>query len=233
MRFATSNIKNNPDLSRPHVRDDMRTVRRVTRAGLIVWQEIGEVEDHRDLELALPDRHWDHRGDRVENAVSVLRSVWSVEHEEVLRTHGGRAKVSPSRNATILVVRRRGSKLRPFAVIGTHTVSGAFTDPGQLGDADGWRRAMWDQHIAKLGARIEELRRDGISCLVGGDWNRNRFEAPFGGDRWLARHGLDGILWADAPRGVRITRTAQGVVPTARLYTDHAAVWIRGTLHNG
>ncbi len=229
MILATSNIRNNPDLARDKVRHDLRVVRDTTRAGIIAWQEIGEREDHADIRRVLPIDHWRHTGGLTENVIS-LRSRFEVLDEIITRTHGGRAKVSPARSVTEVLVRVKDRpELPPFVVMGTHAVSGAFSHPGQLGDADGWRRDMWRRHHGVMSDRVGYWVDRHASVFHAGDWNRTTGVDPFGG-RWLAQHGYDKIGFVRAAGGVGFERRASGVVSTRELFTDHAAVWVRGTL---
>ena len=143
---TTSNIKDNPDMPRRHVAHDVGLVGRHRRhrnaRRIVLWQEI-DTEDRSVLRHQLP-RPWQHIGMETECPISLLR--FDVDDWGVIRLHGGKARVSPARPLTWAIVRQRpylpwGKPWPWFVVLGTHWVSGAWTNPGQR--AEPWRRAQW------------------------------------------------------------------------------------------
>lgn len=221
MRLVTWNEKNEPDLPPWQVRSDCQSMARLVGRGatIIAGQEFEDRSDRAALEEAFP-------GWLVEGAYPVPLLA-NPRYFEVLASgyelaHGGRAGISPHRGFSWMLTRRRfRPRVRPFVTVGTHMVSGAWTDGHE---AQAWRRDRWREHHAKLAAFVAQQNTKGRDVFVLGDMNRTAYDPKTitAQARTLAHHGLDHIVYAPAD-GLRI-RNASGRTIRERLYTDHLPV---------
>jgi hypothetical protein len=230
MHLVTSNVRNNPDMVREHVRHDMAAVSKL--GGVILWQEVAEPDDWADLRATLPEDEWQHIGMDDECPISVWRGKWQVRRSGRVPLHGGKAAVSPHRVAQWAELVAKGSSILavpPVVVVNTHFVSGAYSHAGQL--AEDWRVAMWDKAHAGLTALVADFHAQGLTVLGGGDFNRTGEWPGFAeGHRWLMHGGYDHLWCAEADTGARIRLDTTGTLGLDDLYTDHPARWAHVTV---
>lgn len=173
-RTVNINVKSNPEMSQRRVEHDVK--RAAEAGGLIGWNEIGP-ERYFKAVKALGDE-WGHYmphdgGLHIPNPISWKKDVWKKEDAGFLRTHGGKAKVSPNRYITWVKLKHRASG-QEVVRINTHLVSGAWK-PGHRPTTE-WRREMWRTHIEKLHRVVDTFEKQGLTVIVGGDFNRDSFE---------------------------------------------------------
>lgn len=172
-RTVTLNVKSNPEMRQAAVRHD---VQRASHAGsLIGWQEIGPERYFEAIKKLGPD--WGHYmphdgGLHIPTPISWKKSVWKKEDAGFLKTHHGRAKVSPNRYITWVKLKNRATG-QEVVRVNTHLVSGAW---GAHKPTTAWRREMWKTHMQKLDALVADFKRQGLPVIVGGDFNRDSFE---------------------------------------------------------
>lgn len=225
MRVTSANIRNNPDMSPDQVRHDVRAVRDWQRPGHVVfWQEIGERADHRAIARAFPlALSWRQLFDQRQTPISLRTLSWSVSDHWYVRTHGGRGGVTPARGFGVVLVRhRRHRELPPVALIGTHFISGAWYGHHSFQE---WRRDRWREHFAALDDQVGSLNAEGVSVVVGGDWNRRRTDIVrfTAAQLWAVSHGYDHVAVCPAKDGAVAHITASDVMDRA-VYTDHKPV---------
>lgn len=225
MFVTTLNVRNLPDMPRRHVVADAQRAERLGRPRpwrAILWQEIGEAEDHVDVRRAL-GRTWQHANEASPNPLS-LTAGWRVLETGRHKLHGGLAHVSPSREASWAVIqpKRPHHAVKPLALVGVHYVSGAFSHPGQR--AEEWRRGHWDIGHAAHGDLVRTFNAEGLTVVGGGDFNR-RGEVPdlSPACRWVAGSGYDHLYVSQAKGGTRV-HLRRSIVTKAGLHTDHPAV---------
>lgn len=223
LTVVTSNIKNNPDLSREHVLHDTRAVSRL--GGVVLWQEIAEADDRADLQTSLPPGAWTHVGLEDECPISLFTGNWNVHRTGSILLHGGKAAVSPHRVARWAEVSRKGSAQLPFVLLNTHWVSGAFSHAGQA--AEDWRVEMWNRAHDKASALVQQFLAEDLTVIGGGDYNRTGEWPGFAPQhRWLLHGGFDHLWTCEAERGTQVHLTSAGTLGLDELYTDHPARWV-------
>lgn len=189
-KFTTVNInvRSNPPMSQDKVLHD---VRRAAAAGDVIgWNEIsvlknkdGSRDDRYFDAIKSLGRDWGHympkHGDyRIPNPISWKKKDWDLVDSGFRRTHGGLAKVSPSRYVTW--VKLKNKKTGDTIVrMNTHLVSGAWN--GKDNKAKQWRKDQWRTHMRKLKEMVARFERSGLPVIIGGDFNRNRYKVL--GDR--------------------------------------------------
>jgi hypothetical protein len=172
-RTVTLNVKNNPVMPQRAVVHDVR--RASHQGGLIGWNEIGPeryFEAIRDLGPG-----WGHYmprdgGLHIPNPISWKKDRWEKQDAGFIRTHDGRAKVSPHRYITWVKLKDKVTG-RSIVRVNTHLVSGAWSSPKPTTE---WRRDMWRLHMKKLDTLVADFQRQGLTVIVGGDFNRDSFE---------------------------------------------------------
>jgi hypothetical protein len=172
-KTATINVKSNPLMSQDKVRHDVR--RAAQSAGLIGWNEISPNRYFEAIKNLGPN--WGHYmphdgGLRIPNPISWKKSVWQKVGEGFIRTHHGLAKVSPNRYITWVKLKRRGTDEK-IVRINTHLVSGAW---GKHKATTAWRREHWKIHMEKLRHLVAHFKAQGLTVIVGGDFNRDSFK---------------------------------------------------------
>lgn len=220
VRIVTANIKDNPDMPDAFVRADIREV--ADLGGWLLFQEIGETEDHAAIEEELGPG-WEIRFPN--RAVPIAVKTWcTVRGEGFIKLHDGRASVSPNRYLTWVDLSTPGG-LDPI-LMNTHWVSGAWSSPAK--PAQAWRQQMWASAWAQTKAKIDEFNQAGRTVIIGGDFNRGSVERFSPRFRWLTQHGIDKI-------GMSVPVTGEGPAPhlTVRgtqhvdLHSDHDALQAR------
>lgn len=169
-RTVNINIKNNPEMPQRAVEHDVKKAAKA--GGLIGWNEIGP-KRYADAIRAL-GKDWGHYFPKhgqyqIPNPISWKKTVWEKKDEGFLKTHGGLAKVSPSRYITWVELEHKKTGQRVVR-LNTHLVSGAWS--GQKPTTE-WRRAQWNTHMAKLKDLVEKFEKQGKVVIVGGDFNRD------------------------------------------------------------
>lgn len=177
-RTVSLNVKNNPLMPQRAVVHDVR--RAAEQGGLIGWNEIGPTRYAEAIRALGPD--WGHYMPfdgklRIPNPISWKKAVWQREDAGFVRTHEGRAKVTPRRYITWARLRHRATG-RTVVRVNTHLISGAWS--GQR-PTTAWRRERWHEHLQQLDALVADFKRQGYVVIVGGDFNRDSFEVL--GDR--------------------------------------------------
>jgi hypothetical protein len=171
-RFVTFNIGDQPRA------DALADARRVARlGGHIGWQEVeGDTADPGVVTEALPPTEWGHYfGDEGSGLVlSWLKSRFRVVDMGMVKTHDGRAGVTPNRFVQWGIFDHVPTGIR-FARTNSHAINGGFNLTGH--DAlDEWRRTHWWRHMAyHIGVVLEFTVRD-IPVIGGGDMNRDKYE---------------------------------------------------------
>lgn len=234
-RVESINIKSNPLMSADKVRDD---VSRAMAQGsdVVMMQEIAP-KYYKDIVKAVKapagKGTWGIAALSVEVPILYRTggdSPWTYVNSGYTKTHGGLAKVSPSRYYSWVVLENKYNHSRT-AFVNTHMVSGAWT-PGHT--AQQWRKDMWNKHFKAQAARMKAIADSGYSVVFGGDFNRNDFPDKFvWTQRWIAGNGIDkiGFIPAKTDGAVSIV-TAKTV---GGFHSDHDAkvVRFRVSLPNG
>ncbi|MFD0559911.1 hypothetical protein FB566_0564 [Stackebrandtia endophytica] len=191
---------------------------------LVGWQEI-RGGDPDNKELTWIDKHF---GTRYRNiymrADSPARQVpmsipksYDILERRTTFCHGGKAKVSPSRYITqVLLARVDDPRLR-FVFANTHYVSGAWN--GKEDPHEAWRDEMWRTHFRKHRDNVLGYWRGrGFPVIWTGDVNRNPMPLllPNYEKRAFAR-GIDQIGWVPGDNGTQIRLNRTKTVP---MYVD-------------
>jgi hypothetical protein len=142
-------------------------------------------------------------------------SSYLVTSAEVVRVHGGLARVSPSRVMTIVKADVQGEKV---AFIACHPVS-----KPRLGVSHArWRISRWNTYKAALRRQIAILHVAGYTVVFGGDMNKTRPGVFHASQVQLAKSGLDHV-WVVPGPGKTVTVRRPRVVKRTRLM-DHPLV---------
>lgn len=237
MNVATLNVRNNPDMARPLVRECAAEAKKV--AGVVGFQEIGEDEDHRDLRSVFGDRFsWSNTNS--ETPQTWPEYTWrkarpdelpeGVTVEGKLLLHHGKAKTSPNRYLVwVCLVRidKNGGRtsLAPQVFANTHWVSGAWSPRPTLNK--GWRKEMWTQGWFRSQTQIRAFNAKGLSVLFRGDLNRSAVQKFTETQAWVARAGIDWIAFCPAPRGNRFRVKYSD---TRKTPSDHPLLFVNGTI---
>lgn len=224
---VSANIKDNPDLAPAQVQHDTKVVAKL--GGLIGWQEIGEVADHKAVDQACPPKNWYHEFRSLAVPVSVKKRYWTVVGSGSVKTHNGKAGVSPTRYVVWVVLRRKG-KAQKIAVVNTHYVSGAWNSKPKA--AKQWRQDMWKIHWKKQQEIIADLLSQNISVLGTGDFNRVKVDKFFAQQVWLVggTSGIDKVYYINAEHGVRFRKGKKQGKYDGKVFTDHKPCYAEVTL---
>lgn len=197
MRVVTANIRNNPDMLRKKVKADAETVSRL--AGVLLFQEIGEREDHVDVKAAIGTA-FTYVHDDVEIPIAFKKDYWTLIDSDSVLMHHGKRMTSPDRYVSWVLLERRSTK-RLVCVMNTHFVSGAWNGNPKLNKV--WRRERWLEHWKKMQAIVNYFHSQGVTVIFGGDFNRLRVARFHPDQRWAVNHGIDKIGIVQAPGGAR------------------------------
>ncbi len=187
MKVVTANIRNNPDMLRKKVKADAKTVSRL--GGVLLFQEIGEAEDHADVKAALgPGFGYVH--DNVEIPIAYRKSSWVLLDSDCVLMHKGKRMTSPNRYVSWVLLERRSNK-QLVCIMNTHFVSGAWNGTPKLNKS--WRRARWQEHWKKMSAIVGYFHSQGVTVIFGGDFNRLKVDRFHKSQRWVVNNGIDKI----------------------------------------
>lgn len=167
------NVKSNPEMSQAQVVHDVEKASH--KAGLIGWNEISPKRYFDAIKNLGPEwnHYMPHDGHlRIPNPISWKKSIWKKEDAGFVKTHNGKAKVSPNRYITWVKLKSRATG-KEVVRINTHTVSGGWSK-GQR-PTTAWRREMWHIHMQKLDHLVKHFEKQGLDVIVGGDFNRDSF----------------------------------------------------------
>ena len=109
---------------------------------------------------------------RIPIPISWKKSEFELKDAGFLRTHNGKAKVSPHRYITWVKLRNKDTG-QDVIRINTHFVSGAWSSPKPT---TAWRREMWNIHQNKLENLVAKFKKQGHNVIVGGDFNRDSYK---------------------------------------------------------
>lgn len=168
------NVKSNPLMSQARVRHDVKKASK--QAGLIGWNEISPKRYFSAIRSLGKD--WGHYmpkdgGLRIPNPISWKKSEWKAEASGFMKTHGGKAKVSPNRYITWVKLKNKATG-EEVVRMNTHLVSGAWSKGPKKAKA--WRQKMWKIHMQKLDKLVERFEKKGMKVIVGGDFNRDSYK---------------------------------------------------------
>jgi hypothetical protein len=191
MRTVTANIKDNPDMPRAFVREDGQHVSIL--GSVILFQEIGEAEDHADIVrglraggrsfvLARPDGVAPG-DDRAQIPIAYRNDLWRKVGDGYVKAHNGLGGVSPLRGLFWVDLEPVTRKLPAVRWCNLHMVSGAWD--GDHKATQTVRRSMWQTHFGILEARLAAWKREGITVVFGGDWNRAQVPLPHPTAKWV------------------------------------------------
>jgi len=169
---ATLNVKSNPEMSQKKVNHDVRKASHT--ADLIGWNEISPKRYFAAIKALGPKwgHYMPHDGHlRIPNPISWKKSVWKEESSGFVKTHGGKAKVSPNRYITWVKLKNRATG-KEVVRMNTHLVSGAWSHHD---GTTAWRRKMWNTHMRKLDHLVKHFEKQGLDVVVGGDFNRDSY----------------------------------------------------------
>lgn len=172
-RTVTINVKSNPVMDQASVVHDVK--RAASEGSVIGWNEISPDRYFKAIKDLGPE--WGHYmpkdGNlRIPNPISWKKDEWKLEGEGFLRTHHGKAKVSPNRYITWVKLKNKETG-KTIVRMNTHLVSGAWSEPKAT---TGWRREMWNIHMAKLHDLVARFEKKGYPVIVGGDFNRDSYK---------------------------------------------------------
>jgi|GEM_PF-4881203 hypothetical protein len=172
-RTVNINVKSNPEMGQRQVVHDVRKA--AQQGGLIGWNEISPDRYFQAIKDLGPK--WSHYmphdgGLHIPNPISWKNEVWKKEDAGFLKTHNGKAKVSPNRYITWVKLKHRASD-KEIVRINTHLVSGAW---GEHKPTTAWRREMWNIHMRKLHDLVAKFEAKGLEVIVGGDFNRDSYK---------------------------------------------------------
>ena len=173
-KTTTINVKSNPVMSQKKVVHDVE--RAAHSSGLIGWNEIDPARYFKAIKNLGPA--WGHYmphdgGVHIPNPISWKKSAWKKEDAGFVRTHHGKAKVSPNRYITWVKLKHRNSG-KEIVRINTHLVSGAWSH-GKRPTTE-WRQHMWNVHMKKLHDLVAHFEKQGLTVIVGGDFNRDSYK---------------------------------------------------------
>lgn len=199
MRLVTWNEKNKPDLAPDEVIFDCNKMAEnfKSRDTIIGGQEFGEDADMISLTNAFSG--WTLVG---KGPIPMLLNpkYFKVLDSGYVKTHSGMPNISPERGFNwVLVKRLNRPTVKPFIVIDTHYVSGAFDASKSMHD---WRLLSWRTHHAILIKFVAKQNAAGKDVFLMGDMNkRNYLASDFGPLAYiLSAHGLDHILACPAKK---------------------------------
>ncbi len=166
---VSMNVKSNPLMSQDKVLHD---VRKAAKTGEIIgWQEIAP-ERYRQAIRNLPGfSHFMPKG--LQTPISWKKDQFKLLDSGVERMHGGQAGVSPHRTVAWVKLQNKETG-KTMIHMNTHLVSGAWNTKIQRSDP--WRKAMWNQHMTKMGKLVERFEKKGHPVTITGDFNRNHFK---------------------------------------------------------
>lgn len=123
---ATLNVKSNPTMSQAKVRHDVQKASHT--AGLIGWQEIGPDRYFKAIKALGPS--WAHYmphdgGLHIPNPISWKKDQYKLVGHGFVRTHHGKAGISPNRYITWVKLKDRKTG-KTIVRMNTHLVSGAW-----------------------------------------------------------------------------------------------------------
>ena len=170
IRTATLNVRSNPEMPQAQVRHDVQKASHT--ADLIGWQEIDPARYRQAIRNLGPS--WAHfmphdGGLQIPNPISWKKDQFKLLDQGFVRTHHGKAKVSPNRYITWVKLQDRKTG-KTFVRMNTHLVSGAW---GAHKPTTEWRRHMWNIHMQKLRHLVKHFEGKGLPVIVGGDFNRD------------------------------------------------------------
>jgi GH25 family lysozyme M1 (1,4-beta-N-acetylmuramidase) len=235
LKVGTANIQNFPDLTDRQVRQD---VAKIKRAGvdLVLFQEIGERSDFLAIVDTLgpgygvTDTASKPGGYRGNNVIAWQRHspLVSDGKEAFLKMIGPGMGPRTHTPSQWMVRKTFKSSIGVIDAYDIHFIQGAYSKPGQPGDADGRRKAAWQENWNELRKAVLESVRAGHIAIFGGDWNRRKEDIrPFArGQHWIVTGGKggDGHKNIDhvgilLPPGVKLQKP--GVTISVALNFDH------------
>lgn len=227
-RTATINVKSNPEMSQAKVRHDVR--RAAASAGLIGWQEMAPDRYREAIRNLGPQ--WSHYlprdgGLEIPVPISWKNEVWKKEDAGFVRTHGGKAGISPNRYITWVKLKHRESG-QEVVRINTHLVSGAWSKDRK--PETPWRREMWNTHMRKLEEVVARFEKQGVAVVIGGDFNRDSYrvlgrDVAYDNDRFEGTHGRSTLDYLMHSRNGQLRRLGGRVQDGYA--SDHDAVIAR------
>ncbi len=145
-------------------------------ASVIGWQEVDSPSARIKMrhQLGPAYRHYLPAAEPAQSIpISWRNDMFMLRSASCVKTHDGRARVSPNRYISIVRLQHRGTG-RQFLFVNTHFISGAFDRKSSYTE---WRRARWYEHLRKLNAVLWSLRRNhpGMPIFLVGDFNRGSY----------------------------------------------------------
>lgn len=217
IRAATINVRSNPIMSRDKVVADVDRAAKMG-ADVLMWQEISP-DYYKDViraEKIGDPRRGEWRTFQQDLAVPITvrlggDSPWEFVSEGRKLMHGGRAKVSPNRYISWVVLKDRTSG-RKTVFMNTHMVSGAWN--GKPDTDDAWRQEVWQKHRGEQAKNIAGFNGQGLSVVYGGDFNRQNVQQFSSRDKQVVNTGIDhlGVVLAagDDLAAVQAKKTVGG-----------------------
>jgi hypothetical protein len=226
-RTATINVKSNPEMRQGAVRHDVH--RAAHSAGLIGWQEIAPRRYFEAIKQLGPK--WSHYmprdgGLHIPVPISWKNDVWKKEDAGFIRTHHGKAGISPNRYITWVKLKNRATG-KEIVRVNTHLVSGAWGGPRPQKD---WRQDMWRLHMTKLDGLVDHFEKQGLTVVVGGDFNRDSFhvmgkQMRYDNNLHVGTHGRSTFDYVMHSRDEHLKRL--GGFVQGGYASDHDAVVVR------
>ncbi len=229
-RFVTANIKNNPDMPRLFVREDANAA--AWLGDLIGFQEIVEDEDLHDVLTGLQRQSgsWvlEDFGGKPTVPIAWDTQTWAPAGERgairltepVDFTDGPGGQ--PARWLTWIDLRMVNRPLLPpLRFVNTHWTNGAWSNPGQPGEAI--RDELWLRQYEQTAALIRQWWGAGHTVVLVGDLNNPGVIAPpHASWRWAVGQdgGLDRIGFVQGSVLVDVVDTGW-----IDLHSDHHARW--------
>lgn len=144
-------------------------------ADVIGWQEVNDSKGHDKRRAMQGYSHFKPKAGDTAAANHIPISWRSAKFERTgsgsKLTHGGEAKVTPSRFVNWVVLKHKNTG-KKFAFVNTHFISGAWSKHPD-------RQARWLKHRDVLKSVVKDLEAKGLPVAVVGDFNRKQTQGSF------------------------------------------------------
>jgi hypothetical protein len=232
MIISTANIQNFPDMTPKQVREDVTAVKKIN-PDLSLWQEIGQDRDFDELIRVFGNgpfgfsNRYQGKIRRTGNVIGWRRSMFdSLGPTEITKIGSGLGAGTNTGNQWLVKKSFKVAGLPQVDAYCLHYIQGAYSKPGQVGDADGRRKAIWKSDYDNTRKAVLASVNAGHIAIVGGDWNRHCSDIPamHSDMKWvIGGKRIDGIAVV-CPKGWEFTA---GKSADIKLNSDHNARYVK------